>query len=131
MKALSGDQGAAIVVRNPKPGEKVKLLNGKEMEPRAEVIMIATDKQLIGIGGVMGGADTEVDENTKNIILESATFDMYSVRRTAMAHGLFTDAVTRFTKGQSPLQIWRFCTGWLPKLQKPVPAKNPVRLQAR
>lgn len=66
--------------------------------------MIASDKQLIGIGGVMGGADTEVDANTKNIILESANFDMYSIRRTAMRHGLFTDAVTRFNKGQSPLQ---------------------------
>src|SRR5690606_33143170 len=63
-----------------------------------------TDKELIGIGGVMGGADTEVDENTKNIIIESANFDMYSIRRTSMAHGLFTDAVTRFNKGQSPLQ---------------------------
>ena len=103
VKKLSGDQ-ATIVVRNPKPGEKIKLLNGKEIEPRAEAIMIATDKQLIGVGGVMGGTDTEVDENTKNIILECANFDMYSIRRTSMAHGLFTDAVTRFTKGQSPLQ---------------------------
>lgn len=104
VKALSGSESAVIVVRNPKPGEKIKLLNGKEIEPRPEAIMIATDKRLIGIGGVMGGTDTEVDENTKNIILECANFDMYSIRRTSMAHGLFTDAVTRFTKGQSPLQ---------------------------
>jgi phenylalanyl-tRNA synthetase beta chain len=103
VKALS-DGKAAIVVRNPKPGEKVKLLNGKEIEPRAEAIMIATNKRLIGMGGVMGGSDTEVDANTKNIILECANFDMYSIRRSSMAHGLFTDAVTRFTKGQSPLQ---------------------------
>jgi phenylalanyl-tRNA synthetase beta subunit len=65
----------------------------------------------IGIGGVMGGGDTEVDESTKNIILECANFDMYSIRRTSMALGLFTDAVTRFTKGQSPLQnlavLWK------------------------
>ena len=66
--------------------------------------MIATESTLIGIGGVMGGADTEVDENTKNVIIECATFDMYSIRRTSMAHGLFTDAVTRNNKGQSPLQ---------------------------
>lgn len=66
--------------------------------------MIATDKESIGLGGVMGGADTEVDAETTNIIIESANFDMYSIRRTAMEHGLFTDAVTRFTKGQSPLQ---------------------------
>ncbi len=103
VKTLSGGQ-ATIVIRHPKPGEKIKLLNGKIIEPRPEAIVIATDKELIGIGGVMGGADTEVDENTKNIILECANFDMYSIRRTAMEHGLFTEAVTRFTKGQSPLQ---------------------------
>jgi phenylalanyl-tRNA synthetase beta chain len=104
VKALGGGEGATIVVRNPQSGEKITLLNGKEIEPRSEAIMIATDKQLIGVGGVMGGADTEVDENTKNIILECANFNMYSIRRTSMEHGLFTDAVTRFTKGQSPQQ---------------------------
>ena len=103
VKALSNGE-ATFVIRNPKPGEKIKLLNGKEIEPRPEAVMIATDKQLVGIGGVMGGTETEVDGQTKNIILECANFDMYSIRRTAMAHGLFTDAVTRFTKGQSPLQ---------------------------
>ena len=103
VKALSNGE-AALVIRNPKPSEKIKLLNGKEIEPRPEAIMIATDQQLIGIGGVMGGSDTEVGADTKNIILECASFDMYSIRRTSMAHGLFTDAVTRFTKGQSPLQ---------------------------
>lgn len=104
VKALSAGNAAAIVIRKPKPGEKITLLNGKEIEPRPEAIMIATDERLIGVGGIMGGADTEVDENTENIILECANFDMYSIRRTSMAHGLFTDAATRFTKGQSPLQ---------------------------
>jgi phenylalanyl-tRNA synthetase beta chain len=103
MKALSNEE-ATIVIRNPKPGEKLTLLGGKVVEPPAAGIMIATDKQLIGIGGVMGGADTEVDDNTKNIILECANFDMYATRRTSMVLGLFTDAATRFTKGQSPLQ---------------------------
>lgn len=103
--ALTKAEGAALVVRYPHQGETVSLLNGKTIEPREEAIMIATDRQLIGVGGVMGGADTEVDENTKNIILEVATFDMYSIRRTAMAHGLFTDAVTRNNKGQSPRQV--------------------------
>lgn len=95
---------ATLVVRFPKSGERITLLNGKEIEPRAEAMMIATNDKLIGVGGVMGGADTEVDANTKHIILECATFDMYSIRRTSMAHGLFTDAVTRNNKGQSPLQ---------------------------
>lgn len=103
VKALSAGE-AHLVIREPKKGETIKLLNGKEITPRPEAVMIATDKELIGIGGVMGGSETEVDDDTTNIILECANFDMYSVRRTSMAHGLFTDAVTRFTKGQSPLQ---------------------------
>lgn len=104
VKALSGSDHPVLVVRHPAEGETITLLNGKQITPRAEAVMIATDRQLIGVGGVMGGADTEVDEHTKNIIIECANFDMYSIRRTAMAHGLFTDAVTRFNKGQSPLQ---------------------------
>lgn len=106
-KVVAQDAGAdhaTIVVRKPRQGEKILLLNGKEVEPRAEAILIATKDKPIGLGGVMGGGDTEVDENTKNIIIECANFDMYSIRRTSMAHGLFTDAVTRFNKGQSPLQ---------------------------
>lgn len=102
--ALTGGEGAEVTVRLPREGEKAKLLNGKEIEPRAEAIMITSGDHLIGVGGIMGGNETEVDDGTKNIILECATFDMYSVRRTSMAHGLFTDAVTRFNKGQSPLQ---------------------------
>jgi phenylalanyl-tRNA synthetase beta chain len=84
--------------------QKVKLLNGKEITPNNDDILIATRDKIIGLAGVMGGADTEVDENTKNIILEVGTWDMNTIRRTSMAHGLFTDAATRFTKGQSPLQ---------------------------
>ncbi len=72
VKDLSSGDGAVIVIRNPKPGEKIELLSGKTVEPRPEAIMIATDRQLIGIGGVMGGSQTEVDANTKNIILECA-----------------------------------------------------------
>lgn len=104
VKAASEADHPVLVVRHPRESEKIALLNGKEITPRAEAIMIATDKALIGVGGVMGGADTEVDEHTTNVIFECASFDMYSIRRTSMAHGLFTDAVTRFNKGQSPLQ---------------------------
>jgi phenylalanyl-tRNA synthetase beta chain len=106
VKAQDADSDhATLVVRHPKQGEKIALLNGKVIEPREEAIMIATGDKLVSVAGIMGGADTEVDKNTKNIILECATFDMYSVRRTGMTHGLFTDALTRNNKGQSPLQV--------------------------
>jgi phenylalanyl-tRNA synthetase beta chain len=104
VKNLSIGDKANFVVRKSNKGEKLKLLGGKEITLAEDAIMIATDKQAIGLGGVMGGADTEVDENTKNIVLEVANFDMNTIRRTSMAYGLFTDAATRFTKGQSPLQ---------------------------
>ncbi len=90
--------------RRAKNGETLQLLNGKEIKLHPDDIVIATDTQAVALAGVMGGSETEVDESTRNVIIECATFDMYAIRRTSMRHGLFTDAVTRFTKGQSPLQ---------------------------
>ncbi len=104
VKALCEGDNAILIIRNPKAGETIKLLNGKTIEPRSETMMVATDKQLICLGGAMGGSETEVDDSTKNIIIEAANWNMNNMRRTAMIHGIFTDAVTRFTKGQSPLQ---------------------------
>lgn len=117
--AQDNSSEATIKVRLPKKGEKIALLNGKTIQPHDKAIMIATEKRPIGVGGVMGGTDTEVDSDTKNIILECASFDMYSVRKTSMTHGLFTDAVTRFNKGQSPLQndvVLTYGVGMLQKL---------------
>lgn len=101
--AKSGDI-PVLIAREAHQGEKIKLLNGKEPSFDPPTVVIATDKEAIGVGGVMGGSDTEVDDSTKNIIIECANFDMYSIRKTAMKYGLFTDAVTRFNKGQSRLQ---------------------------
>jgi phenylalanyl-tRNA synthetase beta chain len=105
--AGSNEKAARMVIRHPQKGEKLKVLGGKVIEPKRDDIMIAAGKELIGFGGVIGGEDTQVDEGTTNIILECANFDLYAVRKTAMEHGLFTDAVTRFSKGQSPLQTDR------------------------
>ena len=103
VKSLS-DETPTLIVRQSIKGEKLNILGGKEVEFSEPAVVIASHKSLIGIGGVIGGADTEVDENTKSIILECANFDMYDIRRTSMRYGIFTDAVTRFNKGQSPLQ---------------------------
>lgn len=103
VKALC-DGEVSIFPRMAHEGEELALLNGKTIKLTTEDIVIATNKQAIALGGIMGGAETEVDESTKNIIVECASFDMYTIRRTSMRHGLFTDAVTRFNKGQSELQ---------------------------
>lgn len=97
--------GASIETRMSRRGDKLKLLNGKELEFDDDSTVLITSGDIpVGVGGVMGGADTEVSETTKNIVIECANFDMYSIRRASMKYGLFTDAVTRFNKGQSPLQ---------------------------
>ena len=97
-------RGHKLEARMARDGEKVSLLNGKEYELTSDDIVIADGEGVIGLAGIMGGADTEVSSDTKNIVLECANFDMYALRRTAMRHGIFTDALTRFNKGQSPLQ---------------------------
>ena len=93
-----------LEVRLACDGEKVSLLNGKEYELTTDDIIIADGGGVIGLAGIMGGTDTEVSDSTKNIVLECANFDMYALRRTSMRHGIFTDALTRFNKGQSLLQ---------------------------
>ena len=95
---------AEIVVRQPKTGEKMTLLDGKTIEPRTDAILICDQDKPIALGGMMGGNNSEIDTSTKRILIECAVFDMYNIRRSSMEHGIFTDAVTRFTKGQSPLQ---------------------------
>lgn len=97
-------RGSKLGARMARDGEKVSLLNGKEYELTNDDIVIADGEGVIGLAGIMGGTDTEVSSDTKNIVLECANFDMYALRRTAMRHGIFTDALTRFNKGQSPLQ---------------------------
>ncbi|MFZ1522713.1 MAG: phenylalanine--tRNA ligase beta subunit-related protein, partial [Candidatus Saccharimonadales bacterium] len=100
-----GNNEVEIIVRQAEEGEELALLNGKTIKLNSADVVIATPNKAIALAGVMGGKETEVDENTKNILLETATFDMYAVRRTSMRHGLFTDAVTRYTKGQPTAQI--------------------------
>ena len=97
-------RGHQLGARLARLGEKVSLLNGKEYELTADDIIIADGEGVIGLAGIMGGSNTEVSNDTKNIVLECATFDMYALRKTAMRHGVFTDALARFNKGQSPLQ---------------------------
>ena len=97
-------RGHKLEARMARNGEKVSLLNGKEYKLTNDDIVIADGEGVIGLAGIMGGTDTEVSSDTKNIVLECANFDMYALRRTAMRHGIFTDALTRFNKGQSPLQ---------------------------
>jgi len=89
-----------VHVRAGRDGEKLELLDGRTIELSPEDIVIAAGDTAIGLAGAMGGASTEIDEHTTRIALESATFNLYKLRSTQMRHGIFSEAITRFTKGQ-------------------------------
>ena len=98
-KDLVGDK---IVVRDAKEAEVLETLDGEERKLQTTDLVITDGSRAIALGGVMGGKNTEVSEETKNIILESAYFNPISVRRTSAAHGLRSDSSARFEKGIDP-----------------------------
>ena len=98
-KDLVGDK---IVVRDAKEGEVLETLDGEERKLQTSDLVITDGTRAIALGGVMGGKNTEVSEETKNIILESAYFNPTSVRRTSATHGLRSDSSARFEKGIDP-----------------------------
>ena len=98
LKAVAGDD-FTIRVRTAREGEKLVLLDGKEVSLDTADIVIAAGETAVGLAGIMGGQSTLVDDTTKNVLLEVATFDLYHMRSSQMRHGIFSEAVTRFTKG--------------------------------
>ena len=89
-----------IHVRNGRQGEKLVLLDEREIELSENDIVIANGETAVALAGAMGGRDTEIDDNTTTVLLESASFNLYNLRNTQMRHGIFSEAITRFTKGQ-------------------------------
>jgi phenylalanyl-tRNA synthetase beta chain len=92
-------RGKKIEIRPAKKGEKIITIDGLERELREDMLVIADKEGPIAIAGVMGGKDTEVTLETKNILLESAYFDPVSVRRTSRVLGLSSDSSYRFERG--------------------------------
>jgi len=88
-----------IVVRRARKGEKLKTLDGVERTLDAEDLVVADYAKALGLAGVMGGWDTMITAETKNVLVEAAWFDPMAVRRTARRHGLHTDASHRFERG--------------------------------
>jgi len=89
-------------VRNAEDGEKIVTLDGAERKLDRETLVIADSKKPIAIAGVMGGKNSEIDDNTTDIILESANFEKVNNRQTGAKLGLRTEAVMRYEKGLDP-----------------------------
>jgi phenylalanyl-tRNA synthetase beta chain len=88
-----------IVVRRARAGEKMRTLDGIERTLSSEMCVIADATHPVAVAGVMGGADSEIRLASRNILLESASFDPISIRRTSKLLGLRTEASMRFERG--------------------------------
>jgi phenylalanyl-tRNA synthetase beta chain len=95
-------RGRQIVVRPAQAGEKLTTLDGEERQLDSSTLMIADGDGVVALAGIMGGADSEINDNTTDVLLESAHFDALSVRRTARRLGMHTEASHRFERGTDP-----------------------------
>jgi phenylalanyl-tRNA synthetase beta chain len=94
--------GSRIVVRRARPGEKLETLDGTAREFDPEDLVIADAERPTAIGGVMGGANTEISDATTNVLLEAANFEPLTVLRTGERHHMRTEGQTRWEKGVDP-----------------------------
>ncbi|OHD53913.1 MAG: phenylalanine--tRNA ligase subunit beta [Spirochaetes bacterium GWF1_51_8] len=105
--------GKKIIVRSAKKGETITALDGTECRLTTENLVIADEKKAVAIAGVMGGANSEILENTKDLLLESAYFDPVSIRRTSAALKIKSEASYRFERtadwGITPIALDRIC----------------------
>jgi phenylalanyl-tRNA synthetase beta chain len=95
-------KGRRIVVKKAKTGDEFTTLDGKTHKLTSNSLMICDAKRPVGIGGIMGGVNSEVSIATKNILLESAYFDPVNTRRTCKNLGISTESSRRFERGTDP-----------------------------
>lgn len=92
-------KGSRIIVRHAKPGEPITTLDGKDHTLTEDMLVIADGEAPSCLAGIMGGLDSEIKDDTKDLFLECAKFRRDSVRRTARALGMRTESSARFEKG--------------------------------
>ena len=91
--------GRRIVVRRATPGEKLKTLDGVERTLTNDMLVIADAEKAVALAGIMGGEESEISNQTTDVLIESAYFDPNSVRQTARKLGMDTEASRRFERG--------------------------------
>lgn len=96
---LSQVAGQQIIVRRAKAGEQLRTLDGKDHTLTENMLVIADAEHATGLAGIMGGEESEITENTREILFECAAFDRTSTRLTARALGIRTESSGRFEKG--------------------------------
>ena len=99
---LAAVQQNTIIVRSAREGELLKSLDGQDRVLQPPMLLITDPQRALGLAGVMGGANSEMTNETVGVLIESATFNPINTRRTSQVLRLRTEAATRFEKGLSP-----------------------------
>ncbi len=94
-----------IIVRNAREGETFEALDNKEYKLKKDMCVISDKSGILGLGGIIGGITTSTELDTKNVLLEAAYFRPASIRKTARALNINTDAKYRFERGIDPVSI--------------------------
>jgi phenylalanyl-tRNA synthetase beta chain len=95
-------RGGMVIVRRARPGEELRTLDGTARKLDPEDLVIADAEGPIALAAIMGGAETEVTENTTSVLLEAANFEPYGILRTSERHSLRTEGSNRWEKGVDP-----------------------------
>jgi phenylalanyl-tRNA synthetase beta chain len=99
--------GKQIIVRRAAAGERIRTLDGVDRELEGDMLVIADAVRPVALAGIMGGEDSEISDETTDVLIESAYFNPDSVRRTARRLGLHTEASHRFERGTDPEGVLR------------------------
>ena len=123
LQQVAGSRGDSritptIGVRFAKEGEKLKTLDEQSRELVADNLLITANDKPVALGGVMGGEETEVDDNTTNIVLEAALFDPVAIRRSSRAQGMRSEASTRYERGVNQVELESACKRAIALLQE-------------
>jgi phenylalanyl-tRNA synthetase beta chain len=102
LKGRAGAKKIKIITRAAAEGEKLKTLDGNERTLTSGNVLVCDEKGSLSLAGVMGGAESEVTDATKNILLEGAAWNFINIRRTAKQHNLPSEASFRFSRGVHP-----------------------------
>jgi len=96
-----------LITRLPNAGETIKTLDGVERKLDDYTILVCDEQSALSIGGVMGGAESEVSDKTVNVLLEGAAWEFINIRRTAKSQNLPSEASYRFSRGVHPAMTVR------------------------
>ncbi|HSF81148.1 MAG TPA: phenylalanine--tRNA ligase subunit beta [Anaerolineales bacterium] len=103
----AGSKTPTIITRTPEPGERLTTLDDIERQPDDFTVLVCDQAGPLALAGVMGGAESEVSEKTRNVLLEGAAWNMINTRRTVISQNLPSEAAYRFSRGVHPAMAER------------------------